>query len=264
MQTMFDKYIHNFDPAKFKLFIYNESADIGGGRLVKSDIDKIANFPDEVQIRIMGLDQETFEYFVEKYGSQFKKILFWKNKRIEDLSPLSKLENLEEVYFFFNQRVTKLWNMKTNISLKTLCIEDFSKLKDLENIDTAPNLKNFYRGDAVWDTAIIESLKPLENSTIENLGFSCKRLIDESIEPLINMKHLKNLYCPTNKFTTEQCVLLSLKRPDVKGYISNYYVEWNGYLNIVGKRKPMLKIPVDEKKLMKYKNEWENIKANIR
>lgn len=263
MNTMFDMNIHNFNHDDFKLFIYNENADVGGGKLTKEDIDKISAHPKEDQIKIMGLDQENFEYFVNKYGLQFKRILFWKNKCIEDLSPLSKLPQLEEVYFFFNQRVSKLWDMSNNSSLRSLCIEDFSRLKDLENIDTAPGLINFYRGDAVWDTAIIETLKPLENSMIQNLGFSCKKLIDDNIESLVNMKQLKNLFCQPNRFTTEQCAEFSLRRPDVNGYISSPYIDWGDHIRVVGKRQPMLKKPVDEKKLKMYRDRWNKIKMEI-
>lgn len=263
MKHMFNRHINNFDHQDFNLFIYNENADIGGGRLTKADIDKISEHPSEDQIKISGLSQETFEYFVNKYGLQFKRIFFWKNKNIKDLSPLSKLPQLEEIYFFFNQNVSKLWDMANNISLRTLCIDDFSKLHDLDNIDTAPRLVNFYRGDAIWNTAIIETLKPLEHSNIENLGLSCKKLVDDSIEPLINMKRLKNLYCQPNMFTTQQCAEFSIRRPDVKGYISDPYIDWGDYIRVVGKHKPMLKKPVDDKKLALYRDKWNTLQKDI-
>lgn len=248
------------DDNEFKLWIVNANADIGGGITTKEDIDRIQSYPDEENVMISGLNQQTFEYFVDMYGKQFKKIYFFKNKRIENLQPLSRLPNLEYLSFFFNQRVTEIWDMKNNISLATLILEDFSKLKNLRNIDTAPNLKNFYRGDAIWTKAETDSLAPLENSRIENLGFLFKKIENPSIQPLINMKALKRLLSHPGSFTTEECARFSVCRPDVQGWITKPYLDWgNGYILVVGKGKPLLKKPVDEKKLRKYEDHWNNL-----
>ena len=44
-------------------------------------VDEIKNFPD-AESEISGLTQQTFDYFVKTYGSQFKKIYFFKNPRV--------------------------------------------------------------------------------------------------------------------------------------------------------------------------------------
>lgn len=150
--------------------------------------------------------------------------------------------------------------MNKNVSLATLIIKDFSQLKNLKNIDTAPNLKNFYRGDAVWTKAITDSLSLLENSSIENLGFYFKKIENPSIQPLIEMKNLKQLYCHPSSFETEECARFTAFRPDVKGWLSQPYFDWgNGYIMVVGKRKPLLALPIDEKRLKSYEERWNKL-----
>ena len=75
------------------------------------DIDKLKLYPDAEVVTISGLQQDTFEYFINTYGKQLKAIRFFKNKFVEDLSLLGTLPQLEYVHFFYNQRVTALWNM---------------------------------------------------------------------------------------------------------------------------------------------------------
>jgi hypothetical protein len=249
---------------EFKLSIYNENADIGGGKTTKEDIDKIIEYPNEENITLMGLNQDMLEYFVEHYGKQFKRIRFFKNKRITDLSPLSRLPQLEYISFFANQGVTKLWNMSNNTKLETLIVLDFSKLKTFENIETAPVLKNFYRGDAVWTTAELDSFEPLRKSSIENLGFMFQKIEDKNIEPIIAMKNLKKLECHPSTFTKEKCVEFSIRRPDVSGTISKAYIDWgDDYIMVVGKYGRLIKKPVEEKRIRSIEKKWNEIKNRL-
>ena len=50
---------------------------ISGGRISTKDIDRIKRFPQAKSISISGLVQDTFDYFIENYGNQFKAINFW-------------------------------------------------------------------------------------------------------------------------------------------------------------------------------------------
>lgn len=90
-----------------------------------------------------------------------KAIRFFKNKLVEDWSLLGTLPNLEYVDCFANQRISSLWDMSGNTSLTGLCIKDFSRLSSIEGIATAPALKEFIIGNAIWDKMVIESLMPL-------------------------------------------------------------------------------------------------------
>lgn len=65
------------------LFIYPKdpkNRDIGGGKLTKEDIDELKNHPQTDTLSIMGLHQDTFEYFIKTYGKQLKAIRFLKIK----------------------------------------------------------------------------------------------------------------------------------------------------------------------------------------
>lgn len=64
---------HNF------LWLCEENADIGGGKITVADIDRLKNYPDAEVVTISGLQQDTFEYFIKTYGKQLKAIRFFKN-----------------------------------------------------------------------------------------------------------------------------------------------------------------------------------------
>lgn len=75
------------DYTNYEYTLVNPNADISGGVLEKSEIDDIKNHPQVDSIKIMGLKQDTFEYFVEKYGQQFKAIYFFKKQRYKRFKP---------------------------------------------------------------------------------------------------------------------------------------------------------------------------------
>jgi len=252
-----------YDP-KFttKLIIRDkENTPTFSSKTKKEDIDMILDFPEEEEIALLGLNQETFEYFVDTYGAQFKRIYLQSCKFISDLSPLSKIPNLEYLYIFHNQRVEKLWDMSHNLQLHTLIISDFSRLKTLSNIETAKNLKVFWRGDAIWVTAECDTLAPLQYSSIEILGFHFKKIEDDDLTPIIKMKNLKAFYCHPNQFDLTQCVDFSIKRPEVVGNISTPYVQWGkDHILVVGKRGRLLTEPVSDDVKTKHTNRWNSLK----
>ena len=60
----------------------------------------INNYPNTDLVRITGLDQAGFEYFIKNYGHKLKIVDFFKLKSVEDLSLLGTLPNLEYVSLF--------------------------------------------------------------------------------------------------------------------------------------------------------------------
>ena len=93
--------------------------EVGGGKTGSGQIDVIREHPNAKSLIVSGLDQEAFEYLIENYGKQFEVISLWKNKLISDLSPLG---GFKYFHFFFNQRVTDLWDMRGNVNLKGLAV----------------------------------------------------------------------------------------------------------------------------------------------
>lgn len=61
----------------YQVFLCGKAADIGGGTITKKELDIIKRHPEWERISIAGLHQDTFEYFVQTYGRQFKAIYFF-------------------------------------------------------------------------------------------------------------------------------------------------------------------------------------------
>lgn len=249
--------------------------DVGGGKITIPEIDQLKSYPNAEVVTISGLQQYTFEYFIKTYGKQLKAIRFFKNKFVEDLSLLGTLPQLEYVYFYANQKAAALWDMTENTSLTGLCIEDFSRLTSIKGIETAPVLKEFDIGNAIWATMELKSLMLLANTKIERLGFSGRKILDNDLSFLEQLPNLKTFDFNINMFTTEQVAWIVANLPQVEGYAlkpkydcmlldSNENMVEVPYTKIVGKRKPTLKVEGNEKKIQKYIDSFEKLKTKYK
>ena len=186
------------------LWLHEAAMDIGGGKISVGEIDVLAEHPEAEAVRITGLRQDTFEYFIKTYGRRLKAIEFFKNKLVEDWSLLGTLPELEYVYWFANQRIETLWDMSGNTALKGLCVSDFTRLHSIEGIQTAPALRYFCFKDAVWDTSEVESFCPLAHTGVTHLKFGAKRITDGSLEfleecPSLNSSTLRQTNSPQSR-----------------------------------------------------------------
>ena len=132
-----------------------------GERLTCDEIDQLADCPEMDAIQIYGLRQDTFDYFLSRYGKQFKRIYFFKDNLVQDWSGLADLPDLECLFWYWNQRITNLWDMSNNRALKILHISDFTRLHDLSGIEKARSLRVLFVGDEIWSSMRITSLMPL-------------------------------------------------------------------------------------------------------
>lgn len=279
MKFSFDSFVDGTFDYDYKtqkhycLWIHEDNMDVGGGIVSKEDIDKLKNFPNIDVVTISGLNQDTFEYFIKTYGKQFKAIRFFKNKLVEDWSLLGTLPQLEYVYFFFNQRISSLWNMNKNFSLTGLCIEDFTKLSSIKKIETAPSLKEFRIGNAVWNKMVLESLMPLANTRIEKFIFYGKSIIENDFSFLTDMPNLKQFDFATNMLTTEQVAWIVSNFPNLNGFslkAKRDYDFFDSSMNkvsgtqIVGKRKPSMIIKGNEKRIERYLENFEFLKKKYK
>lgn len=255
------------------LWLKEEQPDANGGRITIKDIDVLKNYPNTDVLTISGLHQDTFEYFIKTYGSQLRAIRFFKNKLVEDWSLLGTLPQIEYIHFFANQKITTLWDMTENTSLTGLCVEDFSRLRSIDGIETSPNLKYFYIGNATWSTMIIDSFMPLADTDIEQLRFYGKSIADNNFSFLSGMPNLKKFDFATNMLTTEQVAWIKANFPELAGYAlcakrdnSLYDSSMNEVpgVIIVGKRKPSLIIAGNEKRIQKYIDNFETLKKNYK
>ena len=257
------------------IWLREEKMDIGGGKITTADIDRLKAYPDAEVVTNSGLQQDTFEYFIKTYGKQLKAIRFFKNKFVEDLSLLGTLPQLEYVYFFANQRITSLWDMTENTALSGLAIEDFSRLTSIKGIETAPALKEFRIGNAIWSKMVIDSLMPLANTKIERLSFTGRAIEDNDLSFLEALPDIKAFDFSTNTFSTEQVAWIVANCPRAEGYalkakVDCMLLDSNEHMVdvpksiIVGKRKPILKVEGNEERIQKYVDSFEKLKAKYK
>lgn len=218
--------IGNFTSASFENFdidlVQNE---VGGGTVSTGQIDEaIWNNPDARSIVISGLKQDTFEYFIKQYGKQFDAISFWKNKLVGDLSPLGTLSGIKFINWFSNQRSVSLWDMSGNKNLKGLGIYDFSRLHSISEIKTAPALEFFGLGDIVWAGMVIDSLKPVADSTVRHFEWCGKTVSDLDYKCLAKGK-IEVLDINPTRFTMDELTdLLALFPETLSGCITIPYI----------------------------------------
>ncbi len=271
--TSFCNYTFDWDPEKklhTSLTLKEENPDIGGGRIRMSDIDRLRDYPNEDTVTISGLRQDTFEYFINTYGNQFKAIRFFKNKFIEDWSLLGTLPNIQYLYFFFNQRIDQFWDMSTNHALTGLAVMDFSRIKNIELVNTAPRLEDFRIGNEIWSTMVIDSFMPLAGTPIRHLSCTAKNIMDQDLSFLDSMPYLETFNFTTNLFTTEQVAWIAANHPEVSGcsitpytgYPTDEKPDSDGW--VVGKRKPFLKYIGNEEKISKYEKTFNELKIKYK
>jgi hypothetical protein len=243
---------------------------VSGGRITKDEIDVIREFPDATEIAISGLTQDTFEYFVERYGHQFQAIIFWKCPLVGSLKAMEYLEQVEYIVYFWNQMAEHLWDFPKTKSLKGFSFDDFTRMHDISEIAGAPALEELQFGDRVWAKYILNTLDPIKKcTTLKSLRFSAKKIVDGKIEPLAHLKQLENLWFPSKLFSTEQVAWLKAHLPDtvVSNVLHAYWtIEKPLRISgkdkdtfIVGKGKPFLSSVDDKARISKYVKQFNKL-----
>jgi hypothetical protein len=237
----------------------------------------LAGRPHIKAIKIGGLGQDTFEYFIDRFGQQFEVINFWKCPLVTDFSRLASLSSLQYVVIFWNQRAERLWDMGGNGALKGVYLSDFSRLHRLDDLSSAPALEELHFGDAVWDGFVVETLRPLEHCVhLRYLDFTGKKIVDGDPSSIAALQRLEELSFPDRFFTTEQLAWLTAKLPEVKsGTLAPVYmtepVEYKTAKGvkykdtyILGKGKPFLDSKADRLRIEKYVREFELLVKRFR
>ncbi|MDH5629783.1 MAG: hypothetical protein OEY96_06470, partial [Gammaproteobacteria bacterium] len=237
--------------------------DISGGKISKSTIDSLEYLEDKHVLTVSGLKQDTFEYLISKYGQKFRTINFWKCPLVEDFSPIESLSNIEFISYFWNQRVTRLWNFRKTPKLKGFSFDDFTRMHTLVDLENADKLEELEFGDKIWVKYKLETLEPVSKLIqLKKLSFSAKKIEDYRIEPLSELSNLEYLAFPGNLFTTEQVAWLKSKLPEsVESKVLNPLWTLDKPIEIdnkkkntfiVGKHKPFLDSSIDKKRIEKY------------
>ena len=222
------------------------------------------------KLEITGLKQEGFDYLIEKYGERFNQISFFKCPLVGDLSKLEMLRGIKSLSFYWNQRANRLWDLSKNLELKSIRIEDFTRLHRLDDLINSDSLEEIRFGDKIWDSLVLETLNPISNvKNLKKLSFSAKKIEDFRISPLAEIDHIKELEFPSNLFTTEKVAWLTARIGDrVKSIVLAPFlttfppIAYNGKkidTYIVGKRKPSLDSTKDADRIKKYVDKFNSL-----
>ena len=258
------------------IHLHHEPWGTDGGIISKEDIDQLASYSEADRVTVSGLRQDSFEYLIRTVGPQLKAIIFIKNKLVEDWSLLGTLPQLEYAYWFANQRIDSVWDMRNNHALKGLTIHDFSRLHSISGIEKAPALRYLSIGNAIWPNMVVDSLMPLAKTKITHLEFFGKKIEDGNLSFFENLPQLQRFDCPLHLLPTEQFAWIAANCPQAEGRALHakedgpVYKTINGKLNelpgtfIVGKRKPCLPFEGNEARIQQYVDEFEKMKIKYR
>lgn len=227
------------------------------------DVDYEMSFPKDKRIlQICGMNQESFEYFVEKYGESYEALYFFKCQLISDFSPLAKLKNLKAVIIWWNIRSKRLWDMSENSSLKQIAIDDCKKITgNLEDLATSKTLEDVSVHGSIFNNFVIESLDPFKNiPSLKGLTLRNITLKNKSIDFLKETPNLTEFNFDSGMLTTEQIAYICARYPHIKGTALCAYNKKDAILSdvrICGYRKPGLNLPEGQKRLEKYIREFD-------
>ena len=254
--------------------------ELSGGRTTARDLDAIAARPDATALRVSGLDQTTFELLIDRFGSQFDAIYFWKCGRIADLTPLETLRRLRLVAFYVNQRTSRLWDLRRTPRLLALRFENFTGLHALDDLASGRTLQELDFGDALWNTPVFHSLSPLTAlASLRRLSFNARKITDGRIQPLASLAQLEWLTFPPNLFTTSQVAWLKAHLSEsvqskvvgpvfhlgpIKNLSDGSVTELDKNVLVVGKRKPALNARRDAARLQRYVEEFDRLVQRFR
>ena len=123
-------------------------------------------------------------------------------------------------------------------------------------------------GNAVWNSAEIDSLRPFVGTDIRRIDFFGKKIKDMDISLIPELKKLEVFGFPTNLFTTEEVAWLKAKCPELGGYSMKPYIEFETFneetkrtdvpaVIITGKRKPVLIVEGNEKKIEDFVRKFD-------
>lgn len=181
------------------------------------------------------------------------------------LSYLNNFKSLEVLNIRGGRISLSFPNMLDLKCLRTIYINDQSQSSEFIGIDSAPNLKNLYIGDFTFGKSIsiihfdnIVKIKNLTSLILSNIQIEFKelrklKLSSSLIELTLNQK-----------FEFEEFAELSVLLPNVQ---SNELRPWQycksnkGDVKVNGKRKPFLDSQLDSEKILRYENEFIELKG---
>lgn len=224
------------------------------------NLHKLKLFTRLEKLWIYTVNQKEFDVILDLVDP---KILYIYEMRVEDLSLISTLKKIEILALTWNTKAQTLWDITKNQLLKSLFIEDFSKLSNLSSLNNNLKLEYLNLSGGMWNSLKLDNLKDLSNlNNLRYLGLSNIKTKDEFLEPIAFLKNLEILEI-SNQFPTEEYARLSVLLPNTKcDYFEPYIVLPDPIddkdIMVTGKRKPFLNSKDDAKRIQKYKDQFED------
>lgn len=261
-----DWFIHADDKDN-RLYVSREKSNPSGAlspcNMSPDDVDyEMSKGKNKKVIELCGMEQKSFEYFVEEYGETYEFLSFFKCQLISDFSPLEKLKKIEGIRIYWNIRANTLWDMSQNPKLEYLNIKDTKKIAyNPVILQKAKYLKFIeFHGD-IFSPYPMQSLEWMRGmSLLENVKLHFIKLEDRSTDILEAMPRLKRFDFPAGMFTTEEIAYMCAKYPHISGQSLRAYNTEDAMLNdirICGYRKPGLDLPKGQARLDKYIKEFD-------
>ena len=268
-----DWFIHVNDTDKSLFFSRhkpNPSGELSPCNMSPDDVDYEMSFGKSKKIlEICGMEQKSFEYFVEKYGEEYEFLSFFKCQLISDFSPLEQLKHLQGVSIYWNIRSSTHWDMSQNPALECLWLDSTKKIAYNPLIlQKAKNLKEiFFRGD--MDTPYpMQSLQWMRGmDSLEKVYMRNIKLENRDTSVLESVPNLTRFDFPAGMFTTEEIAYMCAKYPHIEGNSMGAYNTEDAILNdvrICGYRKPGLNLPKGQARLDKYIKEFDALVAKYK
>lgn len=223
------------------------------------NIERLKSFSNLTKLWIYKVNQKEFNTILSLVNP---KMLHMYELRVEDLSIISSLKDVEVLALEWNTKAQSLWDLSKNTFLKSLSITDFSKLNDIAPLQKNTGLELLQLSGGIWNSLNLNTLQPLRYlKNLKYLGLSNIKVKDESLEPISELEGLKELEI-SNQFPTEEYARLSVTLPNTKCYCFEPYIFLSSPIDdkdvmVVGKRKPFLNSKVDVKKLQKYEEQFK-------
>jgi hypothetical protein len=228
------------------------------------NIERLKSFSNLIKLWIYTVNQKEINAILNLVNP---KILHIYEMRVEDLSVISSLTNVEVLGLEWNTKANSLWNLTNNTSLKSLSIKDFSKLNDISPLQNNKSLEILELSGGETNQLKLDNLESLRTlRNLKYLGFSNIKVQDESLEPISDIKELQELAI-SNQFPTEEYARLSVKLPNTKCKHFQPFIYLLSPIDdadvmVVGKRKPFLNSKVDVKRLQKYEEQFKAFQRN--
>jgi hypothetical protein len=190
--------------------------------------------------------------------------------RCHDLSALGRLTQLENLELDWNTKTEVLWNMKFNTNLRTLKINDFSKLGDISALENLQHVEHLVLTGGIWNKLNLNSLVPLQKlSKLRTLELANLSVADPSqLQPLATLTQLEELHI-SNQFSTEEYARLSVLLPNTicdyfQPYIKTRHALEGKDIIVTGSRKPWLNSKKDSIQVEKYTRNFHALQEKYR